>query len=264
MLPAEPDVFEFSQFGITDWTPLDNGQVNNGSLNLLGPIKVDIRKNKYRIEFSAVNDAGIEWRFAPSQHIGALTPQLLYRSRNKTLANSFLSILPREMTGMLTDVDVVARMFTPDAGHTAMDHIYQGWVVACFTNQPSLDFYLTAIYRSHGIPSDVVSIWHVIGNSRIELVARQLGDRIDWRKPWHCRFNLAGSSLKAKWWSCDAIEPDGWDLQATDDLLPRSGLIGFASTVNGGIDDNNWGLDWYAWSIVATAPAPIYPPEIAG
>ncbi len=267
MPSAEPCVFEFGQFGITDWKSPDNGLVSDGALQIVGPCKIDISKGKNVIEIGADRGAGIEWRFAPAQHIGALTPQLLYRGRNRALSNSFLSVLPRDLTGMIADADIVARMFTPDARHPKMGHVYQGWVVARLTDRGPPSFYLAAIYRNRENSSDIVSIWRVVGNSRVEFAATRLGNRIDWSKPWHCRFNIMGRTLKAKWWSCDAIEPDNWDLQATDDAddaLVRPGMIGFASTVHGEIIDNIWGLDWYAWSSDASTPAPIYPVEIAG
>jgi hypothetical protein len=37
--------------------------------------------------------------------------------------------------------------------------------------------------------------------------------------------------------------------------------MGFASTVHGGIVDNVWGIDWYAWSFDPHVPAPLYPAD---
>jgi len=262
MPPAESGVFEFNQFCITDWASPANGLVNDGSLQIVGTCNVGQEENI--IEIGAERGAGVEWRFAPAQHIGALTPQLLYRARNKALSNSFLSLLPQELTGMVADADIAVRVFTPDACHPKMGHVYQGWVVARFMDLGPLSFYLAAIYRNRENSSDVVSIWRVVGNSRVEFAATWLGNRIDWTKPWHCRFNIVGRALKAKWWSCDAVEPDNWDLQAADDAPLRAGMIGFASTIHGEIVGNIWGLDWYAWTSVLNTPAPIYPVEIVG
>jgi hypothetical protein len=255
---AKWGAFEFSQFGLTDWKPASDGVVGAGAWQIVGSKGFFTRPGT---DLGDRAQSQIEWRFAPSQHAGAMTPQLLYRNGSASLSNSFLSVLPVALTGMLADLDIVARMFTPDACDPKMLHIYQGWVIArC--DLPSSDFYMAALYRNQDDSSDVASIWRVRDNSgSIKMAARQLGNRIDWSKPWHCRFNASGCVLKARWWSCDAIEPENWDLRAEDDDPKPSGMIGFASTVHGGIKDNLWGLDWYAWSPDPDHPAPLYPDE---
>ena len=252
---AEPHALNLNHLGLTEWTPADQGQVNDGFLHITGPC----RFNPFEVNVDA--GSGIEWRSAPSQHIGALSPQLLYRNTRPTLFNSFLSVIPSALTGGLADVDIVARFFTPDACHPKMRYVYQAWVVARLTDLRSLNFYYAAIYRNRDNSSDVVSIWRVAGNSRTEIVSAPLGIKIDWSKPWHCRFNVVDRDLRAKWWNYDAIEPANWDLYSTDDSLIRSGMIGFASTVHGEIDHNIWGLDWYAWSSDPNKPASLYPNE---
>jgi hypothetical protein len=72
---------------------------------------------------------------------------------------------------------------------------------------------------------------------------------------------LHGNNLRAKWWTYDVIEPKEWDLSGSDDVFAHAGMMGFAATVHGGIADNIWGLDWYAWSSDPDAPAPLYPAD---
>ena len=249
--------FEFGQFGLTDWTLAGDGAAGAGTWQA-------VDSSRYlkgaASDLSDRSHPQIEWRMAPSQHAGALSPQLLFRTASPSLANSFLSLIPVHLTGLLTDFDVVARMFTPDARHPAMEHIYQGWVIARCDSLTTA-FYLAAVYRNQGDRCDVASIWHVHDGSRRKIIAGQLGDKIDWTKPWHCRFNAAGHILKAKWWSCDVLEPGQWDLRAEDSGSMQPGMIGFASTVHGGIKENLWGIDWYAWSPDPDDPVPLYPDE---
>jgi hypothetical protein len=248
--------FEFHQVGLTDWEPAIDGVANAGAWQIFG---------SKALSGGSANNIGdgsrsqIQWRLAPSQHVSAMTPQLLYRNASASLCNSFLSVMTAEQAGGLDDVDIVARMFTPDACHPKMLHIYQGWVIArCDLRSPQ--FCMAAIYRNRDDSADVVSLWRVYDKiKRTKLAALELGNRIDWSKPWHCRFSARGCVLKAKWWSCDAIEPEIWDLSAEDNNPTRSGTIGFASTVHGGIEGNVWGIDWYAWSADPDCPAPLYP-----
>jgi hypothetical protein len=253
---AKWGAFEFGRFDLTDWTPTcdETGattwHVIKSSSYLMRP-KGDISDKLY---------SRIEWRMAPSLDAGALSPQLLFRNASASLANSFLSLIPAELTGLLTNFDIVGRMFTPDACNPLMRHIYQGWMIARCDSPPT-DFYMAALYRNQEDKSDVASIWHVNDGSRRKIIAIQLGNKINWSKPWHCRFNVSGRVLKAKWWSCEAIEPEQWDLHAEDSALMRPGKVGFSSTVHGGIKDNLWGIDWYAWSTDPDDPAPLYPDE---
>lgn len=247
--------FELSQAGLTDWKAASDGALNAGTWQIFES------NTASGVPAHNVSDgprSQIEWRLAPSQHSGAMTPQLLYRNASAALCNSFLSVMPAELAGRCADVDIVARIFTPDARHPKMLHTYQGWVIARFGLRS--EFCMAALYRNRDDSADVASIWRLSENSRPnKLAALELGNRIDWSKPWHCRFNASGRVLQAKWWCYDAIEPENWDLRGEDSNLIRAGTMGFASTVHGGIKDNIWGLDWYAWSPDSDCPAPLYP-----
>jgi hypothetical protein len=250
-------LIDLSRFDLFDWQPVNNSAAISKILNIIEPVNVP----------DAVSSPGpalhrLEWRLAPAQHSGAMTPQLLYRNIDGRLFNSFLSVLSRELTGSISDIDIVARMFTPDACTPNMRHKYQGWLISRMDNIDSPGCYMAAIYCNRTDDADVGSIWRYGRNSRTELAASAIGRRINWSKPWHCRFNIVGGGLKAKWWNYDAIEPDRWDLSVIDDIPRKPGMIGFASTVHGGIAGNIWGLDWYAWSLDAAVPAPLYPMEI--
>ena len=251
-------IFDLGQFEFRDWEPAKDASANNGPLCNINAPHIDPSKIVIGVESSS--DSGIEWRFGPSQHIGAMSPQLLYRTTTAALSNSFLTVIPRSQTSLLRDVDLVARMFTPNARHKSMLHIYQGWVIARLASLRQHDYYMAAIYRNDTDTSDVGSIWRVSCGSRIfKIAATFLGNRIEWTKPWHCRLNLNGNALKAKWWSYDVIEPQPWDLSGSDNFFAQAGMLGFAATVHGAIANNIWGLDWYAWSSDPDVSAPIYP-----
>ena len=250
---VEACAFDLGQLGFTDWKPVQNARLINAADFEAGTTAEPIR---------AAGDCTIEWRLAPSQHIGAASPQLLYRNTAPLLCNSFMTAMPARAASIVHNGDVVARVFTPQACHPKMLHVYQGWVIARLDSGTDLNCYMAAVYRNGENSSDVVSIWRVTGGTRTtKLAASAIGNRIDWSKPWHCRFNFDGQTLKAKWWSYDVIEPVAWDLGGEDDAFLAPGLIGYASTVHGGIAENIWGLDWFSWSNDAAVSAPLYPYE---
>jgi len=257
-LSTNQHALDFSQFGITRWqragiTSKDQGPFQNIDVPHIDPYRLIIGVDR-------ALDNGLLWRFAPPQHDGAMSPQLLYRTTSDSLLNSVLTIVPSGLTSPFGDVDIAARMFTPHARDKSMLHVYQGWLTARIPSVRQFDFYMAAIYRNNADAADVVSIWKVTGGIRtLKIAAAALGDRINWTKPWNCRFNLSGNFLRAKWWTYDDIEPEAWDLLGTDSGLNASGMIGFAATVHGQIAENVWGLDWYAWSNDPEIPAPLYP-----
>jgi hypothetical protein len=252
---AVPGALDFGQSEFTDWRkPIEPPEGNIGASDL-GPGKILIG-----IGLKSAND--VEWRLGPPQHIGAMSPQLLYRPITPSLSNSFLTVLPSRICPPLRDADVVARIYSPHARRMQMLHTYQGWVVARLASADQLNGYMAAIYRNSTDNSDVGSIWRVTSGSRtVKIAAANIGNSVDWTKPWHCRFNLNGNQLKAKWWASDAIEPEEWHLIGEDGAYSHAGLMGFASTTHGAIPDNIWGLDWYAWSPDPDEPAPLYPSE---
>ena len=240
---------DFQQLGPTDWLRVEDDAPIGRGLRIVR--SADMKAHP------------LEWRIAPAQHPGAVTPQLLYRSPEPRLINSFLSVLSEVAAGRRSDIDLVARMFTPHACHPKLRYVYQGWVIARAEIE-TRRCYMAAIYCNRENDADVASIWRVERTSRTNVVAGPLDRRIDWAKPWNCRFNLAGGALKGKWWNSDVIEPQTWDLAGADEGLSGPGLIGFASTVHGAIADNVWGMDWYAWSSDPTIAAPLYPIEVEG
>jgi|GEM_PF-6699397 hypothetical protein len=254
--------FDLHRFGLTDWQSIFDVPGIDQFLKLTDAASAQYFEPSKNL--SKREPDPLEWRLAPAHHVGAMTPQLLYRKLQGGISNSFVSLLPAELTGYLGDVDIVARMFAPDARHPQMRHSYQGWVVARADSLALPTCYAAAIYREREDRSDVVSIWHIGETARIELGVVWLGQRLDWSKPWHCRFNIAGRELKAKWWNYDVIEPKHWDLTGIDETRRAPGVIGFASTVHGEIENNIWGLDWYAWSLDPAMPAPLYPVETVG
>jgi hypothetical protein len=255
---AGQDALDLSKFGLTGWQPASLASANNGPLQNIDALKID--QSRIVIGVKDASESGIEWRFGPPLHIGAMSPQLLYQATAALLSNSFLTVMPPGVAAVLRDADIVARMFTPNARDRHMLHVYQGWVTARLRSFHQLDGYMAAIYRDRRDGSDVGSIWRVTGGSRTDKIAAAfLGDKIDWTKPWHCRFNLKGHALKAKWWTYDVIEPESWDLVGADSTHSHAGMMGFAATVHGGVAKNVWGLDWYAWSADPDVSAPLYP-----
>jgi hypothetical protein len=252
-------IIDFSGLDLIDWQPVSNSAAISKILRIVEPLAVV--ESAFSRRLSRPVPQFLEWRLAPAQHEGAITPQLLYRTADGNLFNSFLSVISQGLTGSISDVDIVARMFTPNARHPSMRYTYQGWLIARMDDTDSPGCYMAAVYCNRADDSDVGSIWRYGPSSRNELAASPIGRRIDWDKPWHCRFNIVGGELKAKWWNYDVIEPDRWDLFSIDNIPREPGMIGFASTVHGGLAGNIWGLDWYAWSLDAAVPAPLYPIE---
>jgi hypothetical protein len=250
---------DLTRLRLSDWRAVSHADAGDGPVQGIGVPQV--HPEKLVVALDEALDGRIESCLGRPRHLGAMAPQLLYRAVEPSLANSFLTVIPAEISTTLRDADIVARIYSPHAREKRMLHTYQGWVVARLAGYRGLDGYMAALYRNDDDTADIASIWRVVGGARTVKIASGFGKLVDWTKPWHCRFNLNGGKLKAKWWAYDVIEPEEWAVVGEDNAYSRPGLMGFASTVHGAIDDNVWGIDWYAWSADPHVPAPLYPAE---
>ena len=250
---------DLTELPLSDWRAVSYAVASEGPVQGIGVPQLDPRKLLVAVDPTL--DDHIETSLGRPRHIGAMTPQLLYRATEPSLSNSFLTVIPAKISASLRDADIVARIYSPHGRDSKMLHTYQGWIVARLAGSRQLDGYMAALYRNADDKFDVASIWRVVGGVRTVKMAARYGNWVEWEKPWHCRFNLNGDKFKAKWWAYDVIEPDDWCLVGRDSAYSHAGLMGFASTVHGAIVDNVWGIDWYAWSADPHVPAPLYPAD---
>lgn len=125
----------------------------------------------------------------------------------------------------VADVDVSATLIVP---FTPAGNSVYGFVLAR-VNEPGTRYYFARLMiRANGTTE--LSIRRKIPDETL-LVATDLALTHVAGRPYRIRLRIDGNTLRAKAWLSDFPEPDGWNLTATDTLLPAPGGVGLRSYI---------------------------------
>lgn len=94
--------------------------------------------------------------------------------------------------------------------------------------QNASNFYCAELRENVGGQLDLRLIKTVDGTSTALATAAGVGEYAvrDW---WYVRFQIEGTSLRAKVWKRDTTQPSTWAVRATDSFLPSAGTVGIRS-----------------------------------
>jgi hypothetical protein len=219
--------------------------------------------NKFNLNIGTASTNGFSHRIAPGNRG---RPAFQITKTTATLSTAAQILLPHRLpTGSITDGDLVARFYTPNARDALMLNVYQAWIstrwalTSGHAETTSPTFYYTGVFRNTGDASDQIVVGRLNSGVNTIVVSTNIGARLTWTKPYYLRFNLNGTALKSKVWDYDVAEPGSWDISTTNASIAGPGATAMHHTNHGSLAGADlWECDWFAWDTNPANSAPLY------